>query len=196
MELCFATNNHHKLEEVMAVLSGTFRVLSLKDISCNEELPETQDTLIGNAQQKAKYVRDHYHIPCFADDTGLEVESLKGEPGVYSARYAGPQRNSDDNIRLLLKNLEGVSNREGQFRTVISLQLPLGEWLFEGLVKGTILKERRGTDGFGYDPVFLPQGSIRTMAEMSLEEKNRISHRAVAVWRLVEFLEKNFRGEI
>lgn len=172
----------------MAVLGSTLRVLSLKDIGCNEELPETQDTLFGNAQQKAKYVRDHYQIPCFADDTGLEVDELHGEPGVYSARYAGMKRNSEDNIQLLLKNLEGISNREAQFRTVISLQMPLGEWFFEGIVKGTILKEKRGSDGFGYDPVFLPQGSTKTLAEMSMEEKNKISHRAIAVRGLVDFL--------
>src|SRR5258708_29499300 len=142
MTLCFATNNRHKLEEVMAVLGNTFPLQTLAEIGCKEELPETQNTIAGNARQKAKYIWDHYKIPCFADDTGLEVAVLKGLPGVFSARYAGPQRNSEDNINVLLKKIESVSHREAQFRTVISLILPQGEWLFEGLVRGTILTER------------------------------------------------------
>ena len=188
MKICFATNNHHKLEEVMAVLGGSIQLQTLNDIGCKEELPETQSTIAGNASQKSAYVWDHYKIPCFADDTGLEVEARSGSPGVYSARYAGPQRNSEDNITLLLKNLEHVDNRQAQFRTVISLRLAQGEWLFEGIVKGSIISKRSGQGGFGYDPVFLPDGHSKTLAEMTMGEKNKISHRAIAVRKLTEFL--------
>jgi XTP/dITP diphosphohydrolase len=188
MKLCFATNNHHKLEEVMGVLGGAFHLLTLKDIGCEEVLPETRDSIQGNARQKAEYVWKKYRIACFADDTGLEVEALNGAPGVHSAHYAGSQRSAADNMNLLLKNLEGSEGRRGQFRTVISLIMPQGEWDFEGIVKGLILEQPRGTGGFGYDPIFLPDGSLRTLAEMTLSEKNRISHRAVAVSKLTEFL--------
>jgi XTP/dITP diphosphohydrolase len=188
MKLCFATNNHHKLDEVMGVLGGAFHLLTLRDIGCQEELPETRETILGNAQQKAEYVWEKYRIPCFADDTGLEVEALNGAPGVHSAHYAGSQRSAVDNMNLLLKNLEGSENRKAQFRTVISLIMPQGEWNFEGIVKGVILEQARGTGGFGYDPIFQPDGSSRTLAEMTLPEKNRISHRAVAVSKLAEFL--------
>ncbi len=172
----------------MAVLGGTFQLLTLADVGCKEELPETQETIAGNAYQKASYVWSHYKIPCFADDTGLEVGVLNGAPGVFSARYAGPQRNSRDNLNLLLKRMEALRNREAQFRTVISLILPQGEWVFEGIVKGVILTELRGTGGFGYDPVFQPHGSLKTLAEMTMEEKNEISHRARAVKKLEAFL--------
>lgn len=188
MKLCFATNNPHKLEEVMVVLGGTFQLLTLEDIGCKEDLPETQDTIAGNAFQKARYVWDHYKIPCFADDTGLEVEALKGSPGVHSAHYAGPQRNSEDNYNLLLKKIEGMPHRGAQFRTIISLILPNGEWSFEGIMRGVITLGSRGTGGFGYDPVFEPLGSAKTLAELTMEEKNQISHRAIAVKKLVEFL--------
>ena len=188
MRLCFATNSHHKREEVMAVLGGTFQLVTLAEVGCTEELPETQETIAGNAYQKAAYVWNHYKIPCFADDTGLEVEALGGAPGVFSARYAGPQRNSKDNLNLLLKKMERIRNREAQFRTVISLILPQGEWFFEGIVKGVILTESRGTAGFGYDPVFQPHASVKTLAEMSMQEKNEISHRALAVKQLAGFL--------
>ena len=188
MKLCFATNSRHKVEEVMAVLGRSFQLVTLADVGCKEELPETQETIAGNAYQKASYVWNHYKIPCFADDTGLEVGALNGAPGVFSARYGGPQRNSKDNLNLLLKRLEGFLNREAQFRTVISLILPQGEWLFEGIVKGVILTELRGTGGFGYDPVFQPHGSLKTLAEMTMEEKNEISHRARAVKKLEAFL--------
>lgn len=188
MRLCFATNNHHKLEEVMGVLGDAFHVLTLTEIGCNEELPETRDTILGNARQKAEYVWEKYRISCFADDTGLEVEDLGGAPGVHSAHYAGSQRNAADNLNLLLKNLQGKGNRKAQFRTVICLIMPQGEWNFEGIVKGVILEHPRGTGGFGYDPIFLPDGSARTLAEMTLSEKNRISHRAIAVSKLAEFL--------
>lgn len=191
MPLCFATNNLHKLKEVKASLQGAFSLLTLKDIGCEEELPETQDTIVGNAQQKARYVWEHYGIPCFADDSGLEVEALNGAPGVISAMYAGSQRSHDDNIRLLLKNLDGHENRAAQFRTVIALVLPQGEWIFEGILKGEILLERRGSGGFGYDPIFLPIGFSRSLAELTMEEKNRISHRWQAVQKLSTFLQSN-----
>lgn len=188
MKLCFATNSHHKREEVMAVLGGTFQLVTLAEVGCKEELPETQETIAGNAYQKAAYIWNLYKIPCFADDTGLEVGALDGAPGVFSARYAGPQRSSIDNISLLLKKMEGLHNREAQFRTVISLILPQGEWFFEGIVKGVILTEPKGTAGFGYDPVFQPHASVKTLAEMTMREKNEISHRALAVKKLAGFL--------
>ncbi len=188
MELCFATNNRHKLEEVTGVLGNAFQLLTLKDIGCEEELPETQDTLEGNARQKSEYVWTRYRIPCFADDTGLEVDALGGAPGVHAAMYAGNQRSAQDNMALLLKNLAKSENRKARFRTVISLMLPLGELTFEGVVNGIILETPRGSGGFGYDPIFLPDGSSRTLAEMSLQEKNMMSHRAIAVGKLAEFL--------
>lgn len=172
----------------MAVLGGTFQLLTLANVGCKEELPETQETIAGNAYQKAAYIWNLYKIPCFADDTGLEVGALDGAPGVFSARYAGPQRSSKDNLNLLLKKMEGLHNREAQFRTVISLILPQGEWFFEGIVKGVILTEPKGTAGFGYDPVFQPHASVKTLAEMTMREKNEISHRALAVKKLAGFL--------
>lgn len=191
MTICFATNNQHKIQEVWPLLPPDFRVLSLSDIGCSEELPETKDTLEGNALQKAAYVYQHYKIPCFADDTGLEVEALKGAPGVYSARYAGPQKNSNDNIDLLLRNLEDHVNRKARFRTVMALagfeEHPV---FFEGMVNGRIIPERKGTEGFGYDPVFVPAGFDKTFAEMSLAEKNKLSHRARAVAKLAEYLKR------
>lgn len=188
MRLCFATNNTHKVEEVNAILGKEFHLLTLEEAGIMEELPETQDTLEGNARQKALHVFERYGIPCFADDTGLEVDSLQGAPGVYSARYAGNQRNSQDNIRLLLTNLRRKPQRTAQFRTVIWLALPQGQWSFEGIVRGSILETLRGNGGFGYDPIFLPHQAGKTLAEMTLEEKNGISHRAIAVNKLVEFL--------
>lgn len=186
--VCFATNNLHKLEEVRSVLGSDFRVFSLDEISCKEELPETGNTLEANAHQKANYVFDHYRQTCFADDTGLEVEALNNEPGVYSARYAGPQRNSEANIDLLLSNLEGKENRKARFRTVICWVSEKETHYFEGIVEGEIIGERRGTKGFGYDSVFVPTGNTKTFAEMTMEEKNLLSHRSRAVNRLVEFL--------
>lgn len=188
--LCFASNNAHKLEEIQALLPPSIKLQSLADIGCHEELPETQDTLQGNARQKADYVRQHYGIACFADDTGLEVAALNGAPGVYSARYAGPQRRSEDNVAKLLHELQGQTNRAAQFRTVISLALPDGSFHdFEGTVAGVITEVPRGTNGFGYDPVFAPQeGGGRTMAEMSAAEKNQISHRARATAGLLSHL--------
>lgn len=186
--LCFATNNLHKVEEVKVALGDGLRILTLEEAGIREELPETQDTLEGNARQKALYVFDHFGLACFADDTGLEVDALGGAPGVYSARYAGPQRRAEDNITLLLANLQDKTSRAAQFRTVIHLVLPDGQWKFEGIVRGTIQREGKGNGGFGYDPVFLPEGFRQTLAEMSLEEKNRISHRGIAIRKLTEFL--------
>lgn len=188
--LCFATNNLHKIEEVKVALGDGLRILTLEEAGIREELPETQDTLEGNARQKALYVFDHFGLPCFADDTGLEVDALGGAPGVYSARYAGPQRRSADNIALLLENLRGKTSRAAQFRTVIHLVLPDGQWKFEGIVRGTIREDGKGTGGFGYDPVFVPEGFEQTLAEMSLEEKNLISHRGIAIRKLAEFLHR------
>jgi XTP/dITP diphosphohydrolase len=193
MKLCFATNNKHKLEEVKLAVSNHFDILSLQEIGHTEDLPETTPTLEGNALQKAEHVYTLYKIPCFADDTGLEVEALQGAPGVYSARYAGDQKNSDDNINLLLKNLENVQNRKARFRTVIAL-VGLGEpRLFEGIIEGQITTIRRGNQGFGYDPVFRPDGSRKTFAEMTIEEKNQLSHRALATQKLISFLTSAFK---
>lgn len=187
-ELCFATNNAHKLEEIQAILGNSFELISLKETGCKEELPETGNTLEANSLQKAQYLYDHYQVNCFADDSGLEVQALGGEPGVDSAHYAGPQRSHADNVNLLLKNLADKTNRSAQFRTVITL-IQNGEITqFEGSVKGQIIGESRGTQGFGYDPIFVPDGHTATFAEMSLAEKGKISHRTKAFEKLVEFL--------
>ncbi len=187
-QIVAATNNQHKLSEIRPLIEPDFRILSLDEIGCFIDLPETQNTLEGNSLQKASYVFDHFHLPCFADDTGLEVEALDGAPGVYSARYAGEQKNSDDNMALLLKNLSGQKNRKARFRTVITLIGLDGIQNFEGIINGSILEVRRGTAGFGYDPVFLPDGSSKTMAEMPLREKNLISHRGQAIRKLIDYL--------
>ena len=187
-ELCFATNNAHKLEEIQAILGNSFELISLKETGCKEELPETGNTLEANSLQKAQYLYDHYQVNCFADDSGLEVQALGGEPGVDSAHYAGPKRSHADNVNLLLKNLADKTNRSAQFRTVITL-IQNGEITqFEGSVKGQIIGESRGTQGFGYDPIFVPDGHTATFAEMSLAEKGKISHRTKAFEKLVEFL--------
>jgi XTP/dITP diphosphohydrolase len=177
VELCFATNNEHKLSEVRQLLGDQHHVLSLSDIGCAEELREDQDTLEANSLQKAKYIFDNYHISCFADDTGLEVDALQGAPGVYSARYAGAQRNDNDNINLLLKNLAQSANRKARFRTIITLVMQGEVHQFEGIVNGEILTSKRGEQGFGYDPIFLPEGNQKSMAELTAEEKNAISHK-------------------
>lgn len=188
MQLCFATNNKHKLEEVAQAIDKRFNILSLADLNCFEELPETRDTLAGNSLQKAEYIFQRYNIPVFADDSGLEVDALGGKPGVYSARYAGNHKSDQDNIALLLENMKSVSDRTARFRTVIAL-LGLGEpRFFEGSVAGTILHARRGTLGFGYDPVFQPDGYTTTFAEMEISKKNQMSHRALAVAKLIDFL--------
>ena len=187
MKLVFATNNAHKLEEVAAMLPEGYELLSLKDIRCDVDIPETADSLQGNALQKARYVKEHFGLDCFADDTGLEVEALNGEPGIYSARYAGPGHDSKANMAKLLLKMQGKTNRNAQFRTVIALLLGSDTYLFEGIVKGTLLEEARGTAGFGYDPIFVPEGYTQTFAEMG-DEKNEISHRARAVKKLINYL--------
>lgn len=188
MKICFATNNKKKIEEVKAALGPEFELVSLEEIGCFEELPETGDTLDHNAFQKARYVKTHFGVDCFADDTGLEVEALEGAPGVYSGRFAGEPRSDERNIDLLLEKMEGKTNRKAQFRTVIALILEGKEYQFEGIAEGEILYQRVGEKGFGYDPVFKPTGFERTFAELSLEEKNEISHRGKAVKSLIEFL--------
>lgn len=189
MKLCFATNNAHKISEVKSLLAGKFQILSLQEIGCLVELPETTGTIAGNSNQKAEYVYQKYGIDCFADDSGLLVSSLNDAPGVDSAIYAGPQRSHDDNIALLLKNLDGIANRRAQFITVITLIQSGQHRQFEGILEGEILKEKRGEGGFGYDPVFVPLGFDKTLAQMSMDEKNTISHRAKAIDKLVSFLQ-------
>ena len=189
-KLCFATNNAHKLEEIQAILGDSFELISLAATGCKEELPETGNTLEANSLQKAQYLYDHYHINCFADDSGLEVDALEGEPGVDSAHYAGPQRSHADNVNLLLKNLANKNDRSAKFRTVITLIQDGEVTQFEGNIKGRIISELRGSKGFGYDPVFVPEGYETTFAEMSLTEKGKISHRAKAFGKLVDYLGK------
>jgi len=187
-ELVFATNNTHKLHEVSKLLSDKFHLLSLSDLGCNEEIPEDYFTLEENALQKAGFIYNRYGKNCFADDTGLEVEALNGEPGVLSARYAGESKDPIHNIIKLIGNLKGVENRKARFRTAIALVINGKEHLFEGIVNGTIIETPRGRDGFGYDPIFLPDGYTQTFAEMDLTIKNSISHRGRAVEKLVDFL--------
>lgn len=186
----FATNNAHKLEEITAILGDKIELLSMKDIHCHADIPETADTLEGNALLKARYIFENYNMDCFADDTGLEVEALNGAPGVYSARYAGDAHNSEANMRKLLQDMEGIENRKAQFRTVFALIINGKEHLFEGIVKGEITKHRCGSSGFGYDPVFIPEGYTQTYAEMGNTLKNKISHRALATNKLCNFLSK------
>lgn len=195
MTLCFATNNEHKLTEVRDILGDAFRVLSLKEIGCHEELPEDHDTLEGNSRQKAEHVWHAYHLDCFADDTGLEVLALNNAPGVYSARYAGPQRSSADNVKLLLHNLKGQPERRARFRTSVTLLLQGEARQFDGIVEGHIAEVPAGTEGFGYDPVFVPDGHSHTFAQMSAEQKNAISHRAQAIQKLVDFLRDGGQGQ-
>ena len=207
-KIVFATNNQHKLEEIRSILGDDFEVLSLSDIGCHEDIPETSDTLEGNAMQKAQYVFDKYGYDCFADDTGLEVDELGGEPGIYSARYAALDgddsisHDSEANMAKLLRKLEGVENRKARFRTVIALittkdnspsligREGVGLLLFEGIVNGSIISERRGGEGFGYDPIFQPEGYDQTFAELGSEIKNHISHRARAVEKLAHYLKE------
>ena len=205
MKLVFATNNQHKLQEVRQILGDRFEVMGLADIGCHEDIPETAETLEGNALQKARYVKEHYDLDCFADDTGLEVRALNGAPGVHTARYAelfgtGETHDSNANMRethdsnanmnLLLRNLENKTDRHARFRTVFALIYQGEEHFFEGIVEGEILHERHGSEGFGYDPVFEPEGRGVSFAEMSANEKNAISHRGRATQKLVEFLKK------
>lgn len=190
MEIVFATNNKHKVREISDLLDKNFTLLSLADLNITEEIPEEAETLEENALFKARYVHEKTGLNVFADDTGLEVSALGGAPGVYSARYAGEGRSFDDNIEKLLREMQNTTDRSARFRTVIALILNGTEYLFEGTVEGEIIRERRGDDGFGYDPVFLAAGYDRTFAEIPLGEKNRISHRAKAVRHLLEFLDK------
>lgn len=188
IELLFATNNLHKLREIREIVGDSFRILSLKDVHFEGEIPETQDTIEGNARQKAWFIFEKTGMDCFADDTGLEIEALNGHPGVYSARYAGEQCNFDDNIRKVLAEMEMETNRKARFRCVVCLVSKGKELLFEGIVEGTILRERRGNEGFGYDPVFVPEGHSQSFAEMPPHLKNGISHRGRAMTKMMKFL--------
>ncbi len=193
--LVFATNNLHKLEEISRILGDQIELRSLKDIGYTEDIPETADTLEGNALQKASYIHNRYGSDCFADDTGLEIETLNGEPGVYSARYAGEGRDAQDNMNKVLCKLEGKTRRSARFRTAIALILDGKEYLFEGMIQGVITTEKRGEAGFGYDPIFLPDGYDKTFAELGHEIKNHISHRALAIQKLYDFL-KTYRKQV
>ncbi len=192
MDLIFATHNRHKVSEVQAMLPAGIHVRSLSDLGCDEDIPETADTLQGNALQKAQFVHERYHCNCFADDTGLEIDALDGRPGVYSARYAGEGCSFDDNVRKVLAELENVplAQRTARFRTVVALILDGRTYFFEGKVEGLMTLERYGVEGFGYDPIFLPEGYGQTFAEMDASEKNRISHRGRAMAQMVGFLER------
>ena len=188
MKLVFATNNLHKLKEVQEMLSNSIEVLSLKYIGCFEDVEETESTLEGNAKLKADYITEKYGFDCFADDTGLEVEAIDGKPGVYSARYAGAHGNAEKNMEKLLNELQNKSNRKAKFRTIIALNLRNKQYLFEGICEGEILNEKTGVKGFGYDPIFKPSSASCSFAEMNSEEKNIISHRGIAIQKLVKFL--------
>lgn len=187
-KLVFATNNLNKIKEVQSMLPNSIEIMSLESIGCLEDIPETANTIEGNAIQKANYVTEKYGYDCFADDTGLEVEALNGEPGVDSAHYAGQQRNAADNMDKLLKNLDNHSNRNAQFKTVIALNLKGKQYLFTGIAKGEIISEKKGEKGFGYDPIFQPDGFAETFAQLSMEQKGEISHRGKATKQLIDFL--------
>lgn len=189
-QIVFATNNAHKMGEVSAILDSRFKLISLKEIACFDDIPETMDTIEGNALQKARYVWEKYGLDCIADDTGLEVEALNGAPGVYSARYAGEACIAENNIQKLLKELEGMSNRKARFKTVAALISNGKEVLFEGVINGHISYEKRGLDGFGYDPIFVPEGCEESFAQMSAEKKNTISHRALAFQAFAEYVNR------
>ncbi|MFV5692610.1 non-canonical purine NTP diphosphatase [Flavobacterium sp. LT1R49] len=191
MQLVFASNNKNKILEIQSMLPGTIKILSLESIGCHEEIPETAETIEGNAILKANYVTRNYGYDCFADDTGLEVDSLHGEPGVFSARYAGEQRNADDNMNKLLDALSGKNNRKAQFKTVIVLNLNGKQHLFTGIARGEITLEKTGSQGFGYDPIFKPEDYQETFAQLSLDIKNKISHRGKATLELIDFLKAN-----
>lgn len=192
MKIVFATHNENKVKEIQAMLPGSIQILTLTDIGCDEDIPETADTIEGNALQKARYVFEKYGYDCFADDTGLEVKALNNEPGIYSARYAGEPADPEANIVKLLKNLNLHKDRSARFKTVVAWVDKAGEKVFPGICEGTIISEKRGTAGFGYDPVFVPKESDKTFAEMSMQEKASISHRGKAIKKLAQFLsEKN-----
>lgn len=188
MKLVFATNNRHKLQEIQHLLGNSIELLSLSEVGCFEDIPENQDTLEGNAAEKSFYIYNKLGMNCFADDTGLEIEALNGEPGVFSARYAGEEKSAENNMNKVLAKMTKIKNRKARFRTVISLVIDGLEFQFEGVVDGQILEEKRGTTGFGYDPIFKPDGLPLSFAEMSMKEKNKISHRGRAVAKLVDFL--------
>lgn len=188
MKLVFATNNKHKLEEISRMLDRQHEIISLEEIGCHDDIPEDHDTLEENALQKARYIKEHFGFDCFADDTGLEIEALDKRPGVYSARYAGPAKDSEENMKKVLRDMTGIANRKACFRTVIALIMNGKEYLFEGRVDGTILTAKQGEAGFGYDPIFQPDGYTLSFAEMPMDEKNTISHRGRATQKLCEFL--------
>jgi len=188
MRLVFATNNSNKLKEVQSLIPNGLKLLSLQDIGCFEDIPETQETIEGNAKQKANYIKAHYGYDCFADDTGLEVISLNNQPGILSARYAGKHRNPEDNMQLLLKNLKDQSNRNAQFKTVIALNIDQHQYQFTGICKGTITLKKKGHYGFGYDPIFRPTSFNRSFAQMDMAEKAEISHRGKALKKLIAYL--------
>jgi XTP/dITP diphosphohydrolase len=190
MALIFATANPHKIREVNALLDDSLEILGLEDIGCREDIPETQPTIQGNAIQKAQYVHDNYQVDCFAEDTGLEIDALNGEPGVYTARFAGPTKDPEANMALALKRLEGVEDRGAQFRTVVALILDGELHTFEGIARGTIREAKAGDGGFGYDPIFQPDGYDQTFAELPQSVKNQISHRGKAVKQLIDFLRR------
>jgi XTP/dITP diphosphohydrolase len=191
MQLVFASNNKNKIKEIQALVSDTIQIISLEDIGCTEDIPEIAETIEGNAILKANYVTEKYGYNCFADDTGLEVEVLNGAPGVYSARYAGEQKDANDNMDKLLSELKGKTNRNANFKTVICLNLNVTQQLFTGIINGKIIDEKIGTNGFGYDPIFIAEGHDKTFAELTLEEKAHISHRGIAVAQLIAFLSKH-----
>ena len=188
MKLVFATQNDNKAQEIQSLLPEYFKIITLKDIRCFDEIPETAETLEGNSLLKASFISETYNLNCFADDTGLEIEALDNRPGVYSARYAGPEKSAAANINKVLLELEGKTARNAQFRTLITLILNTSIFTFEGIVLGKIIYEKRGENGFGYDPIFVPESEVRTFAEMSLDEKNKHSHRARAFQKMIEFL--------
>ncbi|MCW1148841.1 non-canonical purine NTP diphosphatase [Flavobacterium lacisediminis] len=190
MKLVFASNNKNKIQEIQALVPNTIQIVSLEEIGCTEDIPETADTIEGNAILKANYVTEKYGYDCFADDTGLEVEALNGAPGVYSARYASEQKDANDNMDKLLSELKDESNRKANFKTVIALNLNGKQNLFTGIINGKIIEEKIGTNGFGYDPIFVADGYEKTFAELSMEEKSTISHRGIAVKELILFLQK------
>ncbi len=190
MKLCLATNNAHKVEEMQALLGNNFELLTLNQISCFDDIPETMNTFDGNSWQKASYIKEKYGFDCIADDSGLEIDALNGEPGVFSARYAGEHGNHEKNIAKVLSRLENVEQRGAQFRCVITLILNGAVNQFEGIVRGKITREKYGSEGFGYDPIFIPDGFHKTFAEMTMEEKNPISHRGMAIDKMLAFLGK------
>ena len=189
MKILFATSNQNKANEIRKMLPKNIDLLTLADIEINEDIPETSDTIEGNAKQKADYITFNYQLNCFADDTGLEIEALNGEPGVHSARYAGEERSDDANMKLVLDKLQSSENRTARFKTVIALNLNNKQFIFEGNVNGTIRLEKAGQNGFGYDPIFEPENCGKTFAEMSMEEKNKYSHRARAIKKMIDFFQ-------